>query len=74
MAASLPTIPEVQYENMTGDQLATELSALTGRTVEQVKSEGVQATLVALHLTGALPEGREDPVRLARALSARLPL
>ena len=63
--ASLPTVPEVQYENMTGDQLAADLSVLTGKTVEQVKSAGVQATLVALHLTGARPEGREDLVRLA---------
>ena len=50
-APSLPTVPEVQYENITGEQLAADLAVLTGQTVEEVKNEGVQATLVSLHLT-----------------------
>ncbi|OLP81090.1 hypothetical protein AK812_SmicGene38414 [Symbiodinium microadriaticum] len=53
MAASLPTVPEVQHEDMTGmtgDQRAEELSNLTGKSA---------------HLTGALPEDRADLARLA---------
>ena len=64
-APSLPTVPEVQYENMSGEQLAADLAVLTGQTVEEVKSAGVQTALVSLHLTEKLPEGREDLVRLA---------
>ncbi|CAE7874482.1 unnamed protein product [Symbiodinium sp. KB8] len=39
-APSLPTVPEVQYENITGEQLAADLAVLTGQTVEEVKNEG----------------------------------
>ena len=59
-APSLPTVPEVQYENMTGEQLAADLAVLTGRLIEEIKNEGVQATPVSLHLTEKLPEGRPD--------------
>ncbi|CAE6957803.1 unnamed protein product [Symbiodinium sp. KB8] len=40
-APSLPTIPEVQYENLTGEHLAADLPpVLTGRTVDEIKNEG----------------------------------
>ena len=45
--------------------MAADLAVLTGQTVEEMKNEGVQATLVSLHPTEKLPEGRTDLARLA---------
>ncbi|CAE7351810.1 unnamed protein product [Symbiodinium sp. CCMP2456] len=63
--STMPTVPEVQYENITGEQLAVDLAALTGRPIDEIKNEGVQATLASLHLTGRLQVERQDMVRLA---------
>ena len=62
---AMPTVPEVQYEEMTGEQLAVDVAALSGLTVEEVRSDGVQASLIALHLTVGVPETRQDLIRLA---------
>ena len=62
---AMPTVPEVRYEELTGEQLAVDVAALSGLTVEEVRSDGAQASLVALHLTGDLPETRQDLIRLA---------
>ena len=62
---AMPTVPEVQYEALTGEQLAVDVAALSGLTVEEVRSDGVQASLIALHLTGGVPETRQDLIRLA---------
>eukprot|EP00439_Symbiodinium_sp_Y106_P068957 s2025_g11.t2 len=62
---ALPTVPEVRYEELTGEQLAVDVAALSGLTVEEVRSDGVQASLIALHLTGGVPETRQDLIRLA---------
>ena len=62
---AMPTVPEVQYEELTGEQLAVEVACLSGRTVEEVRNVGVQSSLVALHLIGAVPETRQDLIRLA---------
>ena len=67
MAATpaLATVPELTYESMTGEELAVEVAALTGKSVEDVKNAGVQNTLVALHLSGEVPEDRHDLNRLS---------
>ena len=44
---TMPTVPEVQYEELTGERLAVDVASL---------SDGVQSSLVALHLTGGVPE------------------
>ena len=44
---AMPTVPEVRYEEMTGAQLAEEVASLSGRTVEEVRNDGVQSSLVA---------------------------
>ena len=62
---AMPTVPEVRYEEMTGAQLAEEVASLSGRTVEEVRNDGVQSSLVALHLIGGVPETRQDLTRLA---------
>ena len=63
----MPTVPEVRCEELTGEQLAVNVAALSGLTVEEVRSDGVQASdsLIALHLTGGVPETRQDLIRLA---------
>ena len=66
---AMPTVPEVQYEELTGEQLAVEVALLSGRTVEEVRNDGVQSSLVALHLIGGVPETRQDLIRLANACS-----
>ena len=65
LASTVATVPEVQYEELTGEQLAVEVASLSGRTVEEVRSDGVQSSLVALHLLGGVPETRQDLIRLA---------
>ena len=62
---AMPTVPGVQYEALTGEQLAVDVAALSGLAVEEVRSDGVQASLIALHLTGGVPETRQDLIRLA---------
>ena len=42
-----------------------DVAALSGLTVKEVRSDGVQASLIALHLTGGVPETRQDLTRLA---------
>ena len=70
---AMTTVQEVQYEALTGEQLAVDVAALSGLTVEEVRSDGVQASLIALHLTGGVPETRQD-LRLANLSFVRLPL
>ena len=52
-------------EAISGEQLAIDSAALTGRAVEEVKQDGVQTTLVALFMSGGVPEDRMDLQRLA---------
>ena len=62
-------LPEHVIEAITGEQLAMDAAALTGRTVEEVRQEGVQTTLVALYMSGGVPESRLDLQRLAQGES-----
>ena len=58
---AMPTVPGVRSdEALTGEQLAVDVAALSGLAVEEVRSDGVQASLIALHLTGGVPETRQD--------------
>eukprot|EP00439_Symbiodinium_sp_Y106_P073096 s473_g13.t1 len=57
---AMPTVPEVQYEALTGEQVAVDVAALSGLTVEEVRSDGVQASLIALHLTGGIGDDSSD--------------
>ena len=66
-------LPEHVIEAITGEQLAMDAAALTGRTVEEVRQEGVQTTLVALYMSGGVPESRLYLQRLAFAHRSRLP-
>ena len=50
---AMPTVP------------AEEVASLSGSTVEEVRNDGVQSSLVALHLIGGVPETRQDLIRLA---------
>ena len=52
---TMPTVPEVQYEELTGEQLARDLASLSGRSVTDIQTDGVQVTLVAVHAAGELP-------------------
>ena len=70
---TMPTVPEVQYEELTGEQLAVDVASLSGRTVEEVRNAGVQSSLVALHLTGGVPETRQELIRLATGESCVRP-
>ena len=60
-----PLFREVQYEAIAGEQLAVDVAALSGLSVEKIRSDGVQASLVALYLTESIPENRQDLIRLA---------
>ena len=51
-------------EAISGEQLAIDSAALTGRAVKQ---DGVQTTLVALFMSGGVPEDRMDLQRLAES-------
>ena len=62
-------LPEHMIEAMTGEQLVIDLAALTGRTVEEVRQDRVQSTLVAPFMSGGAPEGRLDLQRLAQGES-----
>ena len=62
---TLETVPELRYEDMTGEELAQQVAELSGMTVSEVMTDGVQTSLVALHLSGGVPEDREDLIRLA---------
>ena len=55
-----------RYEEMTGDELAQTVADLSGMSLHDVITDGVQTSLVALHMTGGVP-------RLANLLFARLP-
>ena len=59
------TVAAPRYEEMTGDELAQTVADLSGMTLADVKTDGVQTSLVALHLSGGVPEDREDLIRLA---------
>ena len=59
------TVAAPRYEEMTGEELAQTVADLSGMTLAEVKTDGVQTSLVALHLSGGVPEDREDLIRLA---------
>ena len=54
-----------RYEEMTGDELAQTVADLSGMSLHDVITDGVQTSLVALHMTGGVPEDRHDLIRLA---------
>ena len=54
-----------RYEEMTGDELAQTVADLSGMSLHDVITDGVQTSLVALHMTGGVPEDRQDLIRLA---------
>ena len=63
--ADLGGMTAPRYEEMTGDELAQTVADLSGMSLEEVKTDGVQTSLVALHLSGGVPEDRQDLIRLA---------
>eukprot|EP00439_Symbiodinium_sp_Y106_P067855 s4734_g11.t1 len=67
---STPTVPEIRYESITGEQLAVDVAELSGMSVEEIRSDGAQASLIALHLTEGIPEDRRDLIRLATLSSS----
>ena len=52
-------------KKMTGDELAQTVADLSGMSLHDVITDGVQTSLVALHMNGGVPEDRQDLVRLA---------
>ena len=68
----MPTVPEVQYEALNGEQLALDLSR--GRSVDEIVREGVHVTLILMHAAGELPFDRPDLLRLARGESHVRPI
>ncbi|CAE7247920.1 yqkD [Symbiodinium sp. CCMP2592] len=60
----LEPVPEHVIEAITGEQLAIDVAALTGHTIQEVRLEGVQTTLVALYKSGGVREGRLNLQRL----------
>ena len=54
-----------RYEEMTGDELAQTVADLSGMSLHEVITDGVQTSLVALHMNGGVPEDRQDLIRLA---------
>ena len=64
----LELLPEQMYEEITAEQLVIDVAALSDLTEDEVRQTGVQNNLVALHLTGNVPEHRQDLHRLAQGL------
>ena len=58
-----------RYEEMTGDELAQIVADLSGMSLHDVITDGVQTSLVALHMNGGVPEDRQDLIRLANGES-----
>ena len=58
-----------RYEEMTGDELAQTVADLSGMSLHDVITDGVQTSLVALHMNGGVPEDRQDLIRLANGES-----
>ena len=71
---TMPTVPEVQYEELTGEQLARDLASLSGRSVTEIQTDGVQVTLVTMNAVGELPFDKPDLMRLARGESYVRPI
>ena len=71
---AMPTVPEVRYEKMTGEQLAHDLASLPGRSVTDIQNEGVHVTLTMMNAAGELPFDRPDLLRLARGESYVRPI
>ncbi|CAE7728347.1 RE2 [Symbiodinium sp. CCMP2592] len=63
----MESLPEHMYEAITVEQLV--IAALSDLTEDEVRQTGVQSNLVALHLQGNVPEGRQDLHRLAQGLT-----
>ena len=58
-------LPGERIEAITGEELAVDLAALSGRDVNEIKTEGVQTTLVAMRMMGQTPAVRQGLQRLA---------
>ena len=58
-----------RYEEITGDELAQNVADLSGMSLHDVITDGVQTSLVALHMNGGVPEDRQDLIRLANGES-----
>eukprot|EP00439_Symbiodinium_sp_Y106_P047520 s3348_g6.t1 len=71
---TMPTVPEIQYEELTGDKLAHDLASLSGRSVTDIQNEGVHMTLIMMNAAGELPFDRPDLMRLARSGSYVRPI
>ena len=63
--ADLGGMEAPRYEQMTGDELAQTVADLSGMSLHEVITDGVQTSLVALHMTGGVPVDRQDLIRLA---------
>ena len=59
--ADLGGMTAPRYEEMTGEELAQTVADLSGMSLEEVKTDGVQTSLVALHMSGGVPEDRQEP-------------
>ncbi|OLQ04031.1 hypothetical protein AK812_SmicGene12941 [Symbiodinium microadriaticum] len=58
-------IPEERVAATVGNELAEILPQLSARTVEEIKNEGVQTTVIAMHLMRQIPADPPDLRRLA---------
>ena len=63
---AMTTVPEVRYEESTGEQLANDLAEISGRRVTDIQNESVHVTLIMMNAAGELPFDRPDLLRLAR--------
>ena len=61
--ADLGGMEAPRYEEMTGDELAQTVADLSGMSLHEVITDGVQTSLVALHMTGGVPEDRQDLIQ-----------
>ena len=51
----MTTVPEVRYEESTGEQLANDLAEISGRSVTDIQHESVHVTLIMMNAAGELP-------------------
>ena len=71
---AMPTVPEVRYEELTGEQLAHDLAGISDRNVTDIQNQGVHVTLIMMNAAGELPFDRPDLLRLARGESYVRPI
>ena len=71
---AMPSVPEVRYEELTGEQLANDLAGISGQNVTDIQNEGAHVTLIMMIVAAELPFDRQDLLRLARGDSYVRPI